>query len=220
MAVNIKFICSYKCLIDRNMLGAITAGLGLATSVGGSIWGAIESSKAGQKTRDLITQQKDENKKWYEQQMNEDYLQRSDAQNVLRKQRELLNEQYRRARATNLVAGGTDESLAMQQQAANETMGETMASIAANASAHKDNVDAQYRELDSALDQQMAQSYGQQSQNIASAAGQLTQAGASMMSAGMQASDLNLAKKNKSTGEGSGEVNKDDDKSKITQSNT
>lgn len=202
------------------MLGAITAGLGLATSVGGSIWGAIESSKAGQKTRDLITQQKDENKKWYEQQMNEDYLQRSDAQNVLRKQRELLNEQYRRARATNLVAGGTDESLAMQQQAANETMGETMASIAANASAHKDNVDAQYRELDSALDQQMAQSYGQQSQNIASAAGQLTQAGASMMSAGMQASDLNLAKKNKSTGEGSGEVNKDDDKSKVTQSNT
>lgn len=121
----------------------------------------------------MIQNQRAENKKWYDQKMAEDYMQRSDVQNVLRKQRELLKEQYQRARATNIVAGGTDESLALQQQAANEVMGDTMANIAANASAYKDSVEDQYRAQDAALNQQLVGVEQGNAQAIAQAAGQM-----------------------------------------------
>ena len=121
----------------------------------------------------MIQNQRDENRKWYDQKMAEDYMQRSDVQNVLRKQRELLNEQYQRARATNIVAGGTDESLALQQQEANETMGDTMANIAANASDYKDSIEQQYRANDAALNQQQIGVEQGKAQSIAQAAGQV-----------------------------------------------
>lgn len=129
----------------------------------------------------MIQNQRDENKRWYDQKMAEDYMQRSDVQNVLRKQRELLNEQYQRARATNIVAGGTDESLALQQQAANEAMGNTMADIAANAANYKDSVEQQYRAQDAALNQQMIGVEQGNAQAIAQAAGQMGSAVSGLM---------------------------------------
>lgn len=177
------------------MVGAITAGLGLLTEVGGAIGGAIAGSKAGKQAREIISARKDENKKWYDEKMAEDYLQRSDIQNLLRKQKDLLGEQMKRARATNVVAGGTDEALALQQQGAMETLGETTANVAANAAAYKDSVEQQYRTQDAALDQQMAQSYQQQAEQIGNAAGQLSQAGATMLSSGLKNTDIFNKKK-------------------------
>jgi hypothetical protein len=160
------------------MVGAI---LGAAAQVGSSIYGAIKSSQANKRATEMIQNQRDENKKWYDQKMAEDYMQRSDVQNVLRKQRELLKEQYQRARATNIVAGGTDESLALQQQAANEAMGNTMADIAANASAYKDSVEQQYRAQDAALNQQIIGVEQGNAQAIAQAAGQMGSAVGGLM---------------------------------------
>lgn len=155
------------------MVGQI---LGAATQVGSSIYGAIKSSQANKRAEQLIQNQRDENKKWYDQKMAEDYMQRTEVQNVLQKQRDLLQEQYKRARATNLVAGGTDESLALQQQAANQTMGETMADIAANASSYKENVEEQYRAKDAELNQQQAGLEVTKAKAIADAAGQVGKA--------------------------------------------
>lgn len=152
------------------MVGAI---LGAAAQVGSSIYGAIKSSQANKRAEQLLQNQRDENKKWYDQKMAEDYTQRTDVQNVLRKQRELLQEQYQRARATNLVAGGTDESLALQQAAANDAMGDTMADIAANASSYKEGVENQYRAQDAALNQQEIANEQNRAQSIANAAGQV-----------------------------------------------
>lgn len=152
------------------MVGAI---VGAAAQVGSSIYGAIKSSQANKRATEMIQNQREENKKWYDQKMAEDYMQRSDVQNVLRKQRELLNEQYQRARATNIVAGGTDESLALQQQAANNVMGDTMANIAANASEYRNSIEQQYREQDAALNQQLAGVERAQGDTIAKAAGQV-----------------------------------------------
>ena len=160
------------------MVGAI---IGAAAQVGSSIYGAIKSSQANKRATEMIQNQRAENKKWYDQKMTEDYMQRSDVQNVLRKQRELLNEQYQRARATNVVAGGTDESLALQQQAANATMGDTMADIAANASSYKDNIEQQYRAQDAALNQQLAGVHQAQGQTIANAAAQMGSAVSGLM---------------------------------------
>ena len=147
--------------------------IGAAAQVGSSIYGAIKSSQANKRAEEMIQNQRDENKKWYDAKMAEDYTQRSEVQNILRKQRELLNEQYQRARATNIVAGGTDESLALQQQAANEVMGDTMADIAANASDYKDSVENQFRAQDAALNQQQIGVEQAKAQTIAQAAGQV-----------------------------------------------
>lgn len=160
------------------MVGQI---IGAAAQIGSSIFGAIKSSQANKRATEMIQNQRAENKKWYDQKMAEDYMQRSDIQNVLRKQRELLNEQYQRARATNIVAGGTDESLALQQQAANEAMGDTMADIAANASAYKDSVEQQYRAQDAAINQQMIGVEQGNAQAIAQAAGQIGSAVGGLM---------------------------------------
>jgi hypothetical protein len=152
------------------MVGAI---IGAAAQIGSSIYGAVKSSQANKKAQQMIQNQRDENQRWYDQKMAEDYTQRSDVQNVLRKQRELLDEQYQRARATNVVAGGTDESLALQQQAANKTMGDTMADIAAGASAYKDSIEQLYRAKDDAINQQLIGVQQAKAQSIANAAGQV-----------------------------------------------
>lgn len=165
------------------MVGQI---LGAAAQVGSAIYGAIKSSQANKRAEAMIQNQRDENKRWYDQKMAEDYMQRSDVQNILRKQRELLNEQYQRARATNIVAGGTDESLALQQQAANEVMGDTMANIAANAANYKDSVENQYRAQDAALNQQQVAAEQAKAQAIAQAAGQVGSAVSGLMTGGVE----------------------------------
>lgn len=168
------------------MVGSIiSSALGGALALGSTIYGQIKSGQYNKQAQDELTARRAENKQWYDQKMNEDYMMRSDVQNVLRKQRELLNEQYQRARATNIVAGGTDESLALQQQAANKVMGDTMADIAANASAYKDNAEQQYRAQEANLSQQQQQIYTNQANATAQAAGQAAQIGGNMVQTGL-----------------------------------
>jgi len=159
---------------------AITA-LSAAGALAGAIGGAVRSAQFGEQSRKLIQDQRNENRRWYDRRMAEDYTMRSDAQALLKRQRELLDEQYKRAKATNVVAGGTDESLALQKQAANKSLSDTMTNIAANASAHKDNIEAQYRAQDAALNQQQAADLKQQSANAAQAGGQMANAGLNLM---------------------------------------
>ena len=164
------------------MVGAI---LGTAAQVGSSIYGAIKSSQANKRAEQFLQNQRDENQKWYNQKMAEDYTQRTDVQNVLRKQRELLQEQYQRARATNIVAGGTDESLALQQAAANDAMGDTMADIADNAASYKEGIEEQYRSQDAAPKQQQIANEQNKAQTIANAAAQVGSAVSGLVTGGM-----------------------------------
>ena len=152
-----------------------------ATALAGAIGGAVKSAQYGNQARKLIDDERRENRRWYDRRMSEDYTMRSDAQALLKRQRELLEEQYNRARKTNVVAGGTDESLALQKQAANKSLADTMTNIASNASAHKDNIEAQYRAQDAALNQQQAADLKQQSANAAQAGAQVTNAGVNLM---------------------------------------
>lgn len=160
------------------MIGTL---IGTAAQVGGSIYGAIKSSQANNRAQQMIQNQRDENKRWYEGKISGDYTQRPDAQNFLRKQRELLNEQYKRARALNAVAGGTDESLALQKAAANDAMGDTIADLASQSATYKESLEQQYRANDAALNQQQAQTEMNQANQIASAAGQMGSAVSGLM---------------------------------------
>lgn len=161
------------------------AAIGAATALGSAIYGAIKSRQAEKKSNQLIDTLKSDNQKWYDTQTTQDYTKRSDTQAILKKQKELLEEQYKTARATNAVAGGTDEALAMQKAQANDTLADTMTNIASQASALKDAVEQQYINQKNALTQQQAGVYSGQAQTVAQAAGQGVSAGLNLMGTGI-----------------------------------
>lgn len=163
------------------LISSILGGVG---ALGSAIYGAVKSSQANNKARQLIQDQRDENRRWYNTKMNQDYTMRTDVQNAINKQRELLDEQYKRAKATNVVGGGSDESLALQKEAANKSLADTTADIAAAGANYKDQVEQQYRANDAALNQQQAQSYQQQAAQTAQAASQAVNAGLGLIGTG------------------------------------
>ena len=90
------------------MAGIASGIIGGVASLGAAIYGGIKSGQYNRKAEQLIQNQRDDNKRWYDIKMAQDYTQRSDVQAAIKRQRELLDEQYKRAKATNAVMGGTD----------------------------------------------------------------------------------------------------------------
>lgn len=170
------------------MLAALSA-IGGVAALGSSIYGAIASSKYNKQARKLIEEQKADNRNWYDVKMSEDYTQRSDTQAALKRQRELLTEQYDNARKTNAVMGGTDEALALQKQAANNSLSQTITDIASQASQYKEGVENQYRATDAALTQQQVTGLQQQGAQAAQAAAQATNAGINLLGGSIKKND-------------------------------
>lgn len=164
------------------LLSSIIGGVG---ALGSAIYGAIASSNANNKARKLIQNQRDENQRWYNTKMNEDYTQRADVQNAINRQRELLDEQIKRANARAVVGGASDESVALAKEAANKSVADATADIAAAGANYKERVENQYRAQDAALNQQQAQSYQQQAAQAAQAAGQAVNAGLNLVGQGI-----------------------------------
>ena len=156
---------------------AAAAIISAIAALGSSIYGAYKSSQAQKRAEQLIQKQRDENKRWYEIKMAEDYTQRADVQAAIKRQRELLDEQYRNARKSAAVTGATDESVALQQQAANDSLSKTMTDVAAQSTNYKDSVERQYRSQDAALNQQQSQQQSQHAAQTAQAASQAVNAG-------------------------------------------
>ena len=163
------------------MAGIASGIIGGVASLGAAIYGGIKSGKYNRKAEQLIQNQRDDNKRWYDIKMSQDYTQRSDVQAAIKRQRELLDEQYKRAKATNAVMGGTDEALALQKQAANKSLSNTMTDVASQASEYKEGVENQYRHQDAALNQQQAQNYQQMAAATAQAASQAVNKGLGMV---------------------------------------
>ena len=154
---------------------------GAAAALGGAIIGGIKSAKANNQARRLLQQQRDENRRWYDTKMNQDYTQRADVQNAITKQRELLDEQLKRANARSVVGGASPESAALEKEAANKSVADATADIAAAGASYKDQVEQQYRSNDAALNQQQIQNYQTQAAQTAQAASQVVNAGLGMI---------------------------------------
>lgn len=164
----------------------IQAGIGGAAALGGAIYGGIKSGIYNRKAEALIQKQRDDNKAWWNVKNASDYTQRADVQAAITKQRELLNEQYKRAKATNTVAGGTAESIALQKQAANASLAQTASEVAAAGANYKERMENQYRAQDAALNQQQAENNRQIAKETAAAASQLVNAGIGTVGGGME----------------------------------
>ena len=160
------------------MIGSL---IGAGVNLLGSVAGAIGSARAQKKADKMIAGQKAKNQAWYDRNYNQNFLERSDAQAVLENTRKFYDERVGRAAAANTVMGGTDEALAMDKAAANQAVSDTMAGINADASAHKDAIEQNYLNMDSALTQQQIAGQQQRAQNISNAASGVSSLGAGIV---------------------------------------
>ena len=155
----------------------IGGGIGVLGSVAGAIGSARKMKQAG----DMLTAQQDQNQAWYDKEYNTDYTQRADAQAILNKTREMANENRKRARGMSVVAGATDESVAMENEASNDMIANTMGNINQSADAYKQSVQGQFRATQQQLDQQQYNNKIAEAQNIANAASGVSKAGAGIV---------------------------------------
>lgn len=152
------------------VLGALGIG-GMALSLGSSIFGGIQSSRARKEAERELARQKAENKAWYLRNYHMDYGDTSAGQNMMRIARDSARETWQQAAGAEAVAGGTPAATALAKEAGNKTVAEAAASIAAQDTARKANVDAAYRAERSRLAQQQMSLDQQRAENISRVAG-------------------------------------------------
>ena len=99
--------------------------------------GFLTGSGAYNKNIRDLKSAKDEARSMYSKQMNEDYSQSAAAQSALSNARKVLEERYNQTAGAAAVGGATDESVALQKQANNQTMAQTASSIAAQGTANR-----------------------------------------------------------------------------------
>ena len=140
-------------------------------SIGSSLWGGKKASDEQAKANALLKAEKDANEAWYNRRYYEDYSQTAEAQNMIRLAREEAEKQFKRAQGAAVVAGATDESVALAKENANKMIADTAANIAAQGTARKDAIEAQYMQNKSALTQQQMAAHQGKAQAISQAAG-------------------------------------------------
>lgn len=159
------------------LIGGIIGGIGSAVA---GIVGGNATRKAANRNQRLIEEAENESKAWYDKQYNANFLDRSDARAAINQTRELLNERYKQAEASAAVTGATEESIARQKAAANETLAQVTSNIAERADAYKDAVRANYEAQQDAIMQQKMGVNNAKAQATAQAASGLANAAQSL----------------------------------------
>lgn len=140
---------------------AIGAGLGLVSG----LVGGIQSANANKRMQQYLTNEQDQNKAWYENNANGDYMQRGDTQALMGQLRNTLKNQNQQAENTAAVTGATPEQQAATKEASNQAIADTTSKIGALGQQWKDNVTDKYLQTKQNLDNQQDQLYGNQSQS-------------------------------------------------------
>lgn len=156
------------------MIGSL---IGAGLSAVGSIFGGISASKAMKKVKNNLENQKRENQDWYDRRYNEDATQRADAQRILSKTEESIRNRNRQTAGSAAVMGGTEESVAAAKAANNAALADATATIAANADARKDQIEAQYQQKKAQVDDALNNLEMNKAQAISSAVQGVAQAG-------------------------------------------
>ena len=119
----------------------ISAGVGVATTVGG----AISESQKRKKMAAEREKWDRENDAWYNSRYSSDYLLRADAQSIIRSMREQMNEQNKNIRNTSVITGATEGAQAAALERSQKLMGNIYSNLAAQGQRWKDSIDSQYR---------------------------------------------------------------------------
>ena len=142
----------------------------LAGSVASSLFGANKAKKAARKAQKENTYRSNAEKAWYDREYNTDYLDTKAGQNLMRRAQEVQNEYIRKADGAAAVGGGTAASVAMAKEAANKTIGDTVANIAAQDTSRKQHVADAHLQNTQQLSRERQQIEQQKAQNTSDAA--------------------------------------------------
>ncbi len=148
------------------LLGGI---LGGATSAVGGIFGAKAANKGYEQALKMYESRMNDVKAHRDAVYYQDPTQTAENQAAVTQARQLLEQQTKQATASNIVAGGTDESVAMQKAAAAQTVGTMMNQQAAQGSAKKEQVWAAADDQLNSMTQYIAQTKQAQAQAKAKA---------------------------------------------------
>lgn len=135
--------------------------IGAAAGALGGIFGSAGKNKAIRKQMELVAQQQQENKDWYDRRYNEDSTQRADAQRLLQITEEGIRKRNKAAAGREAVMGGATEDTMREKEAGNEMMANAISQINAAGEQRKEQIENQYRQRKSELDQQQASLEGQ-----------------------------------------------------------
>lgn len=172
------------------MIGAL---IGAGVSLAGTVAGGILSAKANKKARRKTEEERARNNDWYNRQYNENPLQRSDAQALLKRTEDAIKNRNRAAAGTQAVMGGTEASAQAVRDSNNELIDNTITNIAASNEARRQAAEATYQTRDSELGAQLRQLDYAKAQNTAAAAQGAIQAGAGIAEAFDAADAVNEA---------------------------
>lgn len=146
--------------------------------------GAAGSAVANAQARDDLNTDFREQMARYNRLLDRNYVDSPENAGLMRRLQDMQRERYNQARATNVVAGGTDAHLAAMQAQGAKIVSDTANGIAERAQASKDRIeDAKY----AAKGKHAQQMFGldqQKAQTIANAAGQASKAMAGIAAAG------------------------------------
>ena len=161
------------------LLGTLAA-LG---SIGSAIYGAARSARYNKAAQADLTDNYMNTQRVLNSELRKDYTSRTDFQNILNRQRELLDEYTKRERGVNAVIGGNDNAVFAQKKANAASVANTMSNIAGRAATYKEGVQNRILANDANYTQQMANLKLQQGQTVANAAGQVSKAMSGLASA-------------------------------------
>lgn len=130
-----------------SVLGAISAGVGLA----GSIAGALGSRSAARRQRRLLDKQRAANEAWYARNYYGDYLNSVEAMNAMRRVNDTIRERSQAARARAAVTGATPEQSVAIEAANGRNVADLMGNLAAQGDAYRRHVDERKQQMDAGV---------------------------------------------------------------------
>ena len=156
----------------------ILTALATLGSIGASAYSAAKSAKANREAQNIENANYRDSDRILQSNLRSDYTSRTDFQNILSRQKALLDAQWKRVQGANAVAGSSGglEAGAAQKQANALAMADTMGNLAAGASDYKDAVQQQIIANNAKHAQNQSATKARQAQIIADAGGQVTRA--------------------------------------------
>lgn len=163
------------------LIGSIAGGI---TSAAGGALAAKALNKGYRQQQEIFNNRMNDVKAHRDAVYYQDPTQSAENQAAVTNAQQVLDDANKRAQATSVVAGGTDESAALAKQQAASTVGNMMQQAAVNVQARKDNAwssaDSQIDTFSKYLaDSKLAQAAGK-AQSIQQAAGGLASAANSL----------------------------------------
>lgn len=163
-------------------MGILGSAIGGALGIGASIFGGISASKAMKKVKRNIEGQMKDNQNWYDRRYNEDATQRADAQRILTMTNENIRQRNQQAAGAQAVMGGTEESVAAAKAANNQALADVTSQIAVNGEHRKDQIESQYLQTKSNLNNTLNSLEQAKAQNVAQAVQGVAQTGSNIAS--------------------------------------